>query len=109
MEYKTSQVKRSETTVPSQENRASEPSQGIYNNGSLHDFGRQQYNDHGILIPGPMDATTNAAMNAVSGHDDSGIGMRTPDDEFSMGKFNFSDAQMGTPTMDGTINLAQAA
>jgi regulatory factor X len=113
MEYKTSQIRRNDTTVQSQQNRTPELNPGMYNGGSMDDFGRQQYmngsNDHGIIIPGPMDATSNAAMNAVSGHDDSGIGMRTPDDEFSMSKFNFSDAQMGTPNMDGTINLAQAA
>ncbi|KFZ24573.1 hypothetical protein V502_00958 [Pseudogymnoascus sp. VKM F-4520 (FW-2644)] len=113
MEYKTSNTRRNENTVQSQQTRAAESNPGVYNGGPMDDFERQQYmngsNDHGITIPGPMDTASSAAMNVVSGHDDSGIGMRTPDDEFSMSKFNFSDAQMGTPNMDGTINLAQAA
>jgi regulatory factor X len=113
MEHKTSQTTRNDAIDQSHQNRGSERNQTLYNSGSVDDFGRQQYmngsNGHGITIPGPMDPTSQAAMNAAAGHDDSGIGMRTPDDEFSMSKFNFSDAQMGTPTMDGTIHLSQAA
>lgn len=113
MEYKTSRTTRNEASGDSQQNRAAESNPTLYNSGTIDDFGRQQYmngsNDHGIMMSGPMDATSQAAMNAVAGHDDSGIGMRTPDDEFSMSKFNFSDAQMGTPTMDGTMHLSQAA
>jgi regulatory factor X len=113
MEYKTSRSIRNEVIGQSLPNRADDPNPALYNSGSVDDFGRQQYmngsNGHEIMIPGPMDPTSQAAMNAAAGHDDSGIGMRTPDDEFSMSKFNFSDAQMGTPIMDGTMHLPQAA
>ncbi len=95
-------------------------------NGNM-DQGRQGYNTqngnasngHGHMMMGgaPMDVANQAAMNAAAGvvglqgqgHDDSGIGMRTPDDDFSMAKFNFSDAQMGTPGIDGGLGLSQPA
>lgn len=64
-----------------------------YQNGAM--------NNNDMMTSGvPMDAISQAAMNAAAGHDDSGIGMRTPDDDYSMSKFNFSDAQMGTPNLD---------
>ena len=64
-----------------------------YQNGAM--------NNNDMMTSGvPMDAISQAAMNAAAGHDDSGIGMRTPDDDYLMSKFNFSDAQMGTPNLD---------
>lgn len=115
MEYKEAQ--RSASKVQNGQNRTVVGnSSGPYNNGSAEAFGRQQYPgeamNNDMMAPGgvPMDATSQAAMNAAAGHDDSGIGMRTPtDDDFSMSKFNFSDAQMGTPNLDGTLHLSQAA
>jgi regulatory factor X len=47
-----------------------------------------------------MEARTPAELNAAAGHDDSGIGMRSPEDDFSMGKFGFGDAQMNSANAD---------
>lgn len=49
------------------------------------------------VITGPMASTSQAAMNSAAGHDDSAIGMRTPEEEFSLSKFGFT-----TPNMTGT-------
>ncbi|RDL35060.1 Uncharacterized protein BP5553_06991 [Venustampulla echinocandica] len=46
-----------------------------------------------VSAPQPMDITSQAAMNAAAGHDDSGIGMRTPDEDFPMGKFEFGRSE----------------
>lgn len=60
---------------------------------------------HGISIPGPMDATSQAAINAAAGHDDSGIGMPSPDDNFSMSKFGFNDAPLTTANLEGSTQM----
>jgi hypothetical protein len=81
--------------------------------------GSRAHNGHTHhVIQGPMDQMSQAAMNAAAGqhaqglssHDDSGIGMRTPDDEFSMSKFSFDNTPgmgMGvqmTPGMEAALH-----
>jgi regulatory factor X len=61
---------------------------GSHGNGAMN---------HTISVPGPMDTRSQADINAAAGHDDSGIGMRSPDDEFSMNKFAFGDGSMTIP------------
>lgn len=56
-----------------------------------------------ISIPGPMDARAQSEMNATTGHDDSGIGMRSSEDDFSMSKFGFIDAQMASANTEGLL------
>lgn len=51
------------------------------------------------IISGPMSSTSQAAMNAAAGHDDSGIGMRTPEDEFSLSKFGFTNTNMASTNL----------
>ncbi|KAB8300243.1 hypothetical protein EYC80_000453 [Monilinia laxa] len=62
---------------------------GRYSSGS-DDFLARGVNGERGAGPRPMDHARDAAMNAAAGHDDSGIGMRTPEDEFAMGKFGFT-------------------
>ncbi|KAA8572475.1 hypothetical protein MFRU_003g03020 [Monilinia fructicola] len=62
---------------------------GRYSSGS-DDFLARGVNGERSAGPRPMDHARDAAMNAAAGHDDSGIGMRTPEDEFAMGKFGFT-------------------
>jgi hypothetical protein len=38
-----------------------------------------------------MDPANLVAINAGASHDDSGIGIRTPDEDFAIGKYDFSD------------------
>ncbi|PQE16629.1 cephalosporin c regulator 1 protein [Rutstroemia sp. NJR-2017a BBW] len=60
-----------------------------YSTGNDEFLGRGLNNDRSMPASQPMDVAREAAMNAAAGHDDSGIGMRTPDDEFAMGKYGF--------------------
>jgi regulatory factor X len=88
MEYKTSQTTRQDPIIQT-------PSQGASNPGSRYSSGSDEFlreNGHAdgtTSVPRPMDVSSQAAMNAAAGHDDSGIGIRTPDDDFSMGKYDF--------------------
>lgn len=109
MEYKTSQSTRQE--------HASQPMapRVVSNPGSRYSSGSDEFlREHAQVIGGisttrPMDVTSQAAMNVMSagsGHDDSGIGIRTPDgDDFAMGKYDFGrdDSQ---PQIDaGSVHL----
>lgn len=58
-----------------------------------------------ISVPGPLEARTQAELSATVGHDDSGIGMRSPEDDFSMGKFGFSDAQMSSANAESMATV----
>jgi regulatory factor X len=57
-----------------------------------------------------MDITSHAAMNAAAGHDDSGIGIRSPDEDFTIGKYDFSRAE-SQPHLgnDLTLTMPQAS
>jgi regulatory factor X len=101
MEYKTSQVSRKDHAKQPVASRAASHHENRYSTGS-DEFLRESTHGDGVVIR-PMDATSQAAMNAAAGHDDSGIGIRTPEDEFSIGKYEFgreSHPQMATNDFD---------
>lgn len=89
MEYKTSRAGRSDLAKETILSRGAGHTGSRYSSGSddfLRDNGQAE---DSVSVPRPMDVTSQAAMNAAAGHDDSGIGIRTPDDDFSMGKYEF--------------------
>ena len=87
MEYKTSHLSRNDHAKEPVASRAASHQENRYSTGS-DDFLRESAHGDGGGTR-PMDVTSQAAMNAAAGHDDSGIGIRTPDDDFSMGKYDF--------------------
>ena len=55
------------------------------------EFLRETSNGDGSgTLTRPMDITSQAAMNSAAGLDDSGISMRTPEDEFTMAKYQYA-------------------
>ena len=103
MEYKTSLqgARRGLTKQSFLANGGASHRESRYSSGSdefLRDNGHMEGSVSGTR---PMDMTSQAVMNAASGlHDDSGIGIRTPDDDYSMGKYDFvrddSNSHLGT-------------
>lgn len=96
MDYKSSKPQKSEPIAHSHLMGNSAPLSSHFDS-SVEDFNKSQShgpNDHSISIPGPMSSASQAAMNSAAGHDDSGIGMRTPEEEFQLSKFGFTDAHM---------------
>ena len=94
MEYKSFQDARQDHPKPMMLDRRESHHGSRYSSGS-DDFLRRSGHAEGISVPRPMDITSQAAINAAAGHDDSGIGMRTPDDEYSMGKFEYTREDLG--------------
>jgi regulatory factor X len=88
MECRTSQSTRRESTKQPTASRAASQPESRYSSGSDEFLRESAHADGSISVPRPMNATSETAMNAAAGHDDSGIGIRTPDDDFSMGKFD---------------------
>ena len=89
MEYKTSQSGHREAAKQRVGSRGASHPASRYSSGS-DEFLRDNGNgDGGLSMPRPMDITSQAAMNAAAGHDDSGIGIRTPDEDFLGGKYEF--------------------
>lgn len=88
MECKTSQASRRESTKQPIASRAASHPDSRYSSGSDEFLRENAHTDGSVSIPRPMNATTETAINAAAGHDDSGIGIRTPDDDFSMGKYD---------------------
>jgi len=84
-----------------------------YSSGSDELLGSTTRGNGNTLLSRPMDVTSQAAMNAAAGHDDSGIGMRSPDDEFGMGKYGFarddSHASMGSTSVSHHHIIAQGS
>jgi regulatory factor X len=110
MEYKTAQANRNGGANRSIVHRTASHHESRYSSGS-DDFLRDNGNAEGSVSgPRPMDVTSQAAMNAAAGHDDSGIGIRTPDEDFSMGKYDFSrgDSQQHLGN-DLALSLPQAS
>ena len=96
MEYRSSQLRRDPSRQPVVKRDASHP-ESRYSSVS-DEFLRETAQVEGaVLVPGPMNVTSQAAMNAAAGHDDSGIGIRTPDDDFSMAKYEFSRDESHAP------------
>jgi regulatory factor X len=111
MEYRSSQSGRSDQAKQAVGSRAASRQESRYSSGS-DDFLRDNGNvDNTGSAPRPMDVTSQAAMNAAAGHDDSGIGIRTPDEDFSMGKYEFertSHAPLGSNEL-GHHTIPQAS
>ena len=87
MEYKTSPTSRKDHAKQPVTGRSATDHQNRYSTSSDDFFKDHAHGDGGGTRP--MDVASQAAMNAAAGHDDSGIGMQTPDDDFSMGKYGF--------------------
>ncbi|KAE8446135.1 hypothetical protein EG329_012506 [Mollisiaceae sp. DMI_Dod_QoI] len=89
MEYKTSQSSRADQGQQSAPSRATSHHESRYSSAS-DDFLQESGNMDGATATSrPMDVTSQAAINAAAGHDDSGISMPTPEDDFSMEKYHF--------------------
>ena len=104
MEYKTSQSIRNESINQHATSRAASHHESRYSSGS-DDFLRENRNGDSVLMSRPMDVTSQAAMNAAAGHDDSGISIRTPDEDFALGKYDF-EVQTGSHTGVSSNELA---
>lgn len=93
MEYKSKQNMRRQPAGSS--TRVERRNESGYSSIS-DEFGlKQQTNiDNSTNQMAPMEAITQAALNAAAGHDDSGISMRTSDDDIPAGKFNFYNADV---------------
>ncbi|KAF4632601.1 hypothetical protein G7Y89_g5525 [Cudoniella acicularis] len=92
MEYKTSETSPPNQTRYGVESRAPSQHGSRYSSGSDEFLRHNSVADVNVSAPQPMDATSQAAMNAMNaaaGHDDSGIGMRTPEEDFPIGKYEF--------------------
>jgi regulatory factor X len=113
MEYKSSSTARGDGPKRMVASRVTSNAESSYSSTS-DDFLRDSGNgDDGIVVPGPMNVASQAAMNAAAGHDDSGIGIRTPDEELSLSKYEFaagtSQTPMGTSNLQHAISQASAA
>ena len=111
MEYKTAQATRSDDASRSIASRAASHHESRYSSGSdefLRDGGN---GEDTITAPRPMDVISQAAINAAAGHDDSGIGgMRTPDEDFTMGKYEYQgDSHTHLGTSDLSISMPRPA
>lgn len=107
MEYKTSQAAHRNLSKQPMAGGVISHAGSRYSSGS-DDFLRDNgHVDGSISGPRPMDVTSQAAMNAAAGHDDSGIGIRTPDDEFSMGKFEFGREESNTHMSNVHLSMTE--
>jgi regulatory factor X len=107
MEYKTTRSFRNESANQINHTGVKAQPGSRYLNGD-DEFSSRNTNvtsHQPVSVPGPMDATSQAAMNAAAGHDDSGIGMPSPDDNFSMSKFNFSEVPLNATSFDGSTQM----
>jgi regulatory factor X len=89
MEYKSFHSTRNDQAKPSAVSRAASHHESRYSSGS-DEFLRETGNGEGNSVTRPMDPANLAAINAAASHDDSGIGIRTPDEDFAIGKYDFS-------------------
>jgi regulatory factor X len=88
MGCRTSQSTQRDLTKPSTASRAASQLESRYSSGSDEFLRGSAHADGSVSVPRPMNVTSETAMNAAAGHDDSGIGIRTPDDDFAMGKYD---------------------
>ncbi|CAG8971923.1 hypothetical protein HYALB_00003258 [Hymenoscyphus albidus] len=104
MEYKTSASAQRGPVKQEIRSRDGSQHRSRYSSGSdefLRQGGNSTTNGH-VSAPQPMDVTSQAAINAAAGHDDSGIGMRTPEEEFSAGKYEFSQTEPAAHILTGS-------
>ncbi|RFU35900.1 hypothetical protein B7463_g440, partial [Scytalidium lignicola] len=92
MEYKSSRSSKRDTAKQSSIPRGANQLESRYSSVSEDFLKTGGHSDGGITVPHPMDITSHAAINAAAGHDDSGISMRSPDDEFNMEKYGYAAA-----------------
>jgi regulatory factor X len=90
MEYKTSQFNHDDTAPNQAASRAASVHGSRYSSGS-DEFLRASGNAD-MSTSRPADDSVQTALS-TSGHDDSGIGIRTPDEDFSMAKFDSFGAE----------------
>lgn len=104
MKCKTSKINKGESIE--QFNGASRRTSGRsrYSTGSEDYTLASSHNDGGVVVPRPMDVTSQGAMNAAAGHDDSGIGMRSPDEEYGMEKYGYVREHSSHVAMGG-VNM----
>lgn len=89
MEYKSSQATHRQEVRRAVTSRAPSRNESRYS-GASDDFMRDNSNmDRSASNSRPMDVASQAAMNSAAGHDDSGIGIRTPDEDFTAGKYDY--------------------
>ncbi|KAH8683292.1 RFX DNA-binding domain-containing protein [Tricladium varicosporioides] len=107
MEYTTSTIPQLDQTKQNLGSRAQSQHGSRYSSGS-DEFLRQNGNtDIDVPAPQPMDATSQAAMNAMNaaaGYDDSGIGMRTPEEDFPTGKYDFGRNEPHISTQSNSLS-----
>ncbi|RDW70133.1 hypothetical protein BP5796_08530 [Coleophoma crateriformis] len=73
--------------------------------GSRYSSGSEGFSVLTEGVSRPMDVTSQAAMNSAAGHDDSGIGIRTPEDDFStMGKYDFRASNTSHTQLSNGMN-----
>lgn len=89
MEFKTSRSTRSEQGKQTVISRAVSQHESRYNGNSDEFLRETGSGDHRLTISRPMDPASQAAMNIAASHDDSGIEIRTPNDDY-LGKFEFA-------------------
>ncbi|KHJ34256.1 putative cephalosporin c regulator 1 [Erysiphe necator] len=92
MHYKKLNRQRSEKqTTVSTNNNNNNNQQGSRIDNRTDELSREQNNveSNPTIIPGPPEFANQSGINANSVHDDSGIGLRTPDDEYVMEKYDF--------------------
>ncbi|KAG9231647.1 RFX DNA-binding domain-containing protein [Amylocarpus encephaloides] len=89
MNYTASQTAEKDDEKNGLERQAASQQGSRYSSGS-DEFLRQGNGDGEASIPQPMIATSEAAINSAAGHDDSGISMRTPEDDFTISKYDYN-------------------
>jgi len=96
MEYKTTRSTENQQHRESLSAPATTRNDGISVGLANSDFQRSNG-----TVPGqpslsrPMDVASQAAMNAAAGHDDSGIGMRSPDEDYTSIKYDYERSNHG--------------
>ncbi|RKF71618.1 Transcriptional regulator RFX1 [Golovinomyces cichoracearum] len=92
MEYKTSESSMRKSDKQMTINLANNNNWGRYNIGS-ESLSRENSNlECSTTIAGVADPSTQAGVNTSISHDDSGIDLRTPDDDFVMEKYNYGQS-----------------
>lgn len=89
MEYKTSHTTQKSQSYVGGVSRAPSHHESRYSSGSDEFLRANTNTEGGLTVSRPMDVTSQAAINAAAGHDDSGVGMRTPEEDFSLSKYEF--------------------
>jgi regulatory factor X len=111
MEYKPSRLSQNTHSNHGGASRGASHYESRYSSGSDDFLRATGNNEGGMPVSRPMDVTSQAAINAAAGHDDSGIGMRTPEEDFALSKYDFdrTGSQSRNGPSDMTHPMAQAS